>query len=611
MSTSDNPYIPESGQAVATATNASAASVRTYGLRWWPAAALLALMPAVKFMPDLFESAPLPVLMIGFMGPGAIAVLLVGWWLFASRAPWRERLLSVAVLVAIGVVAAVLLHPSMQGMTQMFFQLPAGLAAFTLAMIVLKDQPQQRMKSSLLCAAAGFFVWNLLKLDGVTGKFSSEMSWRWSPTAEDNYMEQLADSSAAAKEPDAAGDTETITRANAEWPEFRGPNRDSHYPGITLATDWTSTPPVVKWKTLVGPGWSSFTVAGRRLFTQEQRGDNEAVVCLDAETGTVLWAHEYKSRFWEAIAGAGPRATPTIGDHGLYSLGANGELLCLDPATGRVVWQRLLQDESQRKPPQWGFSSSPLIVGDLVVVHAGGPADKGVLAFDAKSGEPRWSVASGDHSYSSPHSATFDGVTGILMATNRGLQFLDATTGAQLWEHAWETPNYRAIQPLIVGNAVYIGTSLGGGTRRVEVAHEGDNWTITEAWTSLDMKPDFNDYVAYDNRIYGFDGNIFACIDMQDGRRLWKRGRYGNGQVLLLSQSGQMLVISEHGDLILLQADPTALKELAMFPALDGKTWNHPVLVGNELYLRNGKEAVCLKLPVMESASHPETVPGA
>jgi outer membrane protein assembly factor BamB len=535
---------------------------------------------------------------------------------------WRERLLGVLGLAVVGFATMWIVHPTMVGMTQLFFQLPAGVATFSLLIVLLRHQPARRLRTAVLCSAVGFGVWDMLKMDGTTGKFSTEFSWRWAPTAEEEYLKQLAESGrrsnhdrdaagrrgatdasagAAATATVASGGASEVTRSSSEWPEFRGPNRDGHFPGVTLAADWTSQPPVVKWKTRVGPGWSSFAVAGRRLFTQEQRGDHEAVVCLDANSGATLWVHEYASRFWEAIAGAGPRATPTVGDAGLYCLGANGELLCLNAVTGKLVWQRKLQEEANRTPPPWGFASSPLLVGNLVVVHAGGPADKGVLAFDAKSGEPRWSVASGDHSYSSPHHATFSGVEGLLMATNRGLQFLDPATGVELWSHAWETQNYRAIQPLVDGDAVYLGTSLGGGTRRIAVSHSNGVWAAAEVWTSIVMKPDFNDFVQHDGHIYGFDGNIFACISMQDGRRLWKRGRYGNGQVLLLPDSGQLLVISEQGELVLIQADPTELQELCRFPAIDGKTWNHPVLIQNRLYLRNGKEAACIELRVRES----------
>src|SRR5690606_26784933 len=159
---------------------------------------------------------------------------------------------------------------------------------------------------------------------------------------------------------------------------------------------WAQTPPRLVWKKRVGPGWSSFTVAGERLFTQEQRGEMEAVVCLSAATGDVLWAHEYPARFSEVIGGPGPRATPTIGDDVLYSLGADGHLTALRPADGTVLWQRELRADADRQPPQWGWAGSPLVLDGLVIVHGGGEGNKGVLAYQADTGELVWSVPSGD-----------------------------------------------------------------------------------------------------------------------------------------------------------------------------------------------------------------------
>jgi outer membrane protein assembly factor BamB len=187
------------------------------------------------------------------------------------------------------------------------------------------------------------------------------------------------------------------------------------------------------------------------------------------------------------------------------------------------------------------------------------------------------------------------------MSTNLGLQFLSVTDGSTIWNHEWPVENYRAIQPLVMGDSVLIGTSLGVGTRKIKVAHEGESWKISEAWTAKDMKPDFNDFVEYEGCVYGFDGNIFSCVDCATGKRKWKKGRYGNGQVLLLPDAGQLLVISETGELVLVKTDPDKHIELGKIQALTGKTWNHPVLIGNRLYLRNAEEAACYEL-AMESS---------
>jgi outer membrane protein assembly factor BamB len=147
------------------------------------------------------------------------------------------------------------------------------------------------------------------------------------------------------------------------------------------------------------------------------------------------------------------------------------------------------------------------------------------------------------------------------------------------------------------------------GTRRLDVSFENNRARVTERWVSRDMKSDFNDFVALDGYLYGFDGTLFGCIDLENGKRQWKKGRYGKGQVLLLSDAKELLVLSETGDLVLVKADPKKFVELARLKVLDGKTWNHPVVVENRLYARNGEEAVCYELPtVSPEATDPVAV---
>ncbi len=572
-------------------------------LRWWPAAVILAAMAIVKAAPSLFESPPISLLMVAFMGPPAISLLLLLWWLFASRASIPEKLIGFVGLIAIAIGSIVFSHYSMQGMSTVIFQVPVGLVAFALPLVLLARVPGARVVAALASALIGFGYFDLLKLYGTTGRFQPEYGWRWEPSPEDDYLNSLAGTSGS----DAMNAVlnESISRESAEWPDFRGRNRDGVVSGVVLETDWDTGPPQLVWKSRIGPGWSSFSVAGDRLFTQEQRGEEEAVVCLAADTGRTVWSKTYPGRFWEAIGGAGPRATPTIGNQQLFTLGADGQLFALDPANGDVQWQRSLREDAQRGPPIWGWSASPLFVDPLVIVHAGGKGDKGVLAYDASTGEKVWGAASGDHSYSSPQLASFFNVEGILMMTNAGLQFLDVQDGTTIWEHSWPIENYRAIQPLVVGNSIFIGASMGAGTRKISIDRSDDQWTVTEDWTSQEMKPEFNDYVAYEGNLYGFDGNILACMDLQSGERKWKRGRYGNGQLLLLSDSGQLLITSEKGEIVVVAANPDRFIEIAKLPAIEGKTWNHPVLVGNRFYLRNGQEVACFELKTAAALDTP------
>lgn len=570
-------------------------------LRWWPAAMLLITAVALRFSMSLVESPSLALMMAAFMGPAAISMVALGWWAFASRAAWRERLLGLAGILCIAVAGVALSDMSMRGMSTVVYQIPTGIGLFVLTLCLTANRPESRLRVALLAAALGFGVWDLVRLHGMTGRFAAEFGWRWNPTAEEEYLQSIASSSpkpGESSESEVGEKSEEVTRATAEWPDFRGPRRDGRQTGIVVASDWETTRPRELWKTRIGPGWGSFVVAGKRLFTQEQRGEQEAIVCLDADTGKQVWVHEYPGRFWEAIAGAGPRATPTLGDDALYSLGANGQMVCLNPRNGELRWKRDLAADSGCKPPMWGFSSSPLLIEGAVVVHAGSATGKGaVVAYDAESGDVRWKVEAGNHSYSSAQAATFAEQTGALMATNAGIQFLSPKDGSTLWQHDWLIENYRALQPLVSENSVLIGSSIGGGTRKITIAREGEDWKLDEDWTSKDLKPDYNDFVEYQGYLYGFDGDIFSCVDMATGKRQWKKGRFGNGQVLLLADAGQLLIVSEAGEIVLCDADPGQLKILGKIQAIAGKTWNHPVVVGDRLYVRNGEEAACFVLP--------------
>ena len=386
-----------------------------------------------------------------------------------------------------------------------------------------------------------------------------------------------------------------------EWPGFRGPHRDGVQHGPTLATDWITTPPKLIWKIPVGSGWSSFAVAGQMLFTQEQRGAFETVVCYAADSGLEIWTRQVESRFDDPLGGPGPRATPTLADGALYVMGATGLLLRLDPLTGEIVWKQDLKVVANRQPPMWGFSSSPLVVGSLVIVHAAGSGDKGIVAFNTDDGQLQWSAAASEGSYSSPELATINDTSLVLMMTKNGIDFLDPATGASRFFYEWQSEGYRACQPQQIGDdSLLIPTGMGAGTRRIRIPHDHNAWKADEVWTSRNLKPDFNDLVIFEGHAYGFDAAIFSCINLETGQRTWKGGRYGKGQVLLQSESGLLIVMGEQGELVLLKADPKSLTELSRFQAISGKTWNHPVLIGDRLYVRNAQEAACYQLPLTQ-----------
>jgi outer membrane protein assembly factor BamB len=307
-----------------------------------------------------------------------------------------------------------------------------------------------------------------------------------------------------------------------------------------------------------------------------------------------VWRHRDATRFWESNGGAGPRGTPTLSNGRVYTLGATGILNAIDALTGAVEWSRNAASDVHAKIPMWGISSSPLVVDDVVIVAAGGK----LAAFDTTTGNPRWSGVGSGFSYSSPQLATIDGVRQVLFISGPGTTSVDPVTGKILWQHAWE--GGAIVQPAVTedGGVLVNTISMNGGLgiRRLAIAHNTGAWTAAERWTSTGLKPYFNDFVVHNGHAYGFDGNILSCIDLQDGTRKWKGGRYGNGQLVLLADQDLLLVLSEEGELALVKATPDQFTEVARIPALEGKTWNHPVMVRDILLVRNDHEMAAFRL---------------
>jgi outer membrane protein assembly factor BamB len=370
-----------------------------------------------------------------------------------------------------------------------------------------------------------------------------------------------------------------------------------------IATNWSEHPPTQLWKVPVGPGWSSFVVAGNLLFTQEQRGPMETVVCYDAMTGHEIWNRQYEARLEDPMGGPGPRATPTLANGGLFVTGATGMFLRLNPATGEIVWQKNLKEVASREAPMWGFASSPLVIGSNAIVWAGGKDGKGLLAFDVEAGALRWSAATGDHTYASPQLNTIAGEELVLLLSNDGLVLVEPATGKVRLNYEWKFSGYRALQPRVVGDdTVLLGTPMNIGTRAIRITKANGEFAAKELWTSRNLKPDFSDMVTYQGYIYGNDGGFLTCLDLKTGDRMWKGGRYGKGQMLLLENAGALLIIAEDGQVHLVRADSKEFVEVGSFKALEGKTWNHPVVAGDKLYVRNSQEAAGYQLSIAKTA---------
>ncbi|MEM9659563.1 MAG: PQQ-binding-like beta-propeller repeat protein, partial [Planctomycetota bacterium] len=299
--------------------------------------------------------------------------------------------------------------------------------------------------------------------------------------------------------------------------------------------------------------------------------------------------------------GAGPRATPTFATGVLYCYTGKGVLIALQAATGDLIWRRDLMEEVKAPLPIWGFSSSPAVFGDVVIVFACGEGENGLMAFDRLSGDLRWAVSAGGMNFASAQRAVLDGQETLVFVQDDLARGFDPATGEPWWQYA---TNPKGSPPIVQPQQITetdliipLGDGVGVSRVSVSLGDDGD-WTVTEKWRSRNLKPSFNDYLIVDEAIFGFDKSIFACVDATDGSRIWKRGRYGFGQALLLESSAQLIVTTETGDLVLLDADREKLVERGRVSALEGKTWNHPVVADGRLFVRNAQEMACYRLTV-------------
>jgi outer membrane protein assembly factor BamB len=590
-------------------------------LRLWPAVVILGIQwGAFVVLPAIgFDDVGVLVAMGG-------AALIILWWLLASRAKWSERFAVLGVAVAAVVVISRLVDPSIatgaMGRLAFVLQLPFVAHALVAGALVASKWPGPR-RLLALCAfvVAGCCGLLLLRTEGVrSGGF--DLSWRWTDTPEERLLArgeepaspvanspgvQPAPGSNEGRLPPAPSAAPTTPAVMASspatpapplrvaWPGFRGAERDGRVPGVRIATDWNASPPVEIWRRLIGPGWSSFAVAGGLIFTQEQRGEDEVVAAYRFDTGAPVWRHRDKARFFEGNAGPGPRSTPTVHAGRVYSMGATGIVNALDARTGAQVWTRNAETDTGAPRPGWGFTASPIVVDDMLVAATSGR----LIAYDLATGEPRWKRSTGGGGYSSPHLASIGGVRQILLLNGGGITSVSAADGTVLWESK-TTDGASIVQPAFAAPSellIAAGDMMGGtGIRRVAVQQSAGSWRVEERWTSRGLKPYFSDFVVHDGHAYGFDGNILSCIELASGERRWKGGRYGSGQMTLLPEQNLLLVMSEDGEVVLVSATPDQHREISRFKALDGKTWNHPVLVGDVLLVRNGEEMAAFRL---------------
>lgn len=387
--------------------------------------------------------------------------------------------------------------------------------------------------------------------------------------------------------------------------EYRGAGRAGVFHHFNWSGDWKVRPPKIVWRQPIGGGWSSFIVVGDFAFTHEQRGMDEAVVCYEWKTGRQRWIHRYYCRFNEHWTGDGPRATPTFADGSIFALGGNGRLLKLNARNGTVLWQREILGDSAAANALFGMVGSPLVVDGKVVVCPGQPK-RSIVAFDQQTGEPIWSSGDAQAAYSSPMVADLAGRKQVLNFNGEGLYSHDLATGEELWRVPWITnppEKNNVCQPIVRPtefepgkSLIFISSGYGVGSGLFEIQQTNGRFSTAERWRTKSLKSKFSCCVLRGDSIFGLDDGILTCIDLRTGKRRWKEGRYGHGQLVLVDDF--LLVLSEKGELVLLNADATKRVELGKIDVLPQHSWSHPMPFGNHILVRNHVEAALVEVPM-------------
>ncbi len=452
--------------------------------------------------------------------------------------------------------------------------------------------------------------------EGTYGDFLPRYSLRWSETPEERaerYWNDLpfrfSPPKPIERPPDHGVDNVfTLPTSRHDWPQFRGPNRNGIIP-TSVKPDWNQRPPHSQWRHPIGLGWSSFAAVGKKIFTHEQRGEMEVVVCYNRETGLQKWASPTRTRFSHpaGLGGDGPRATPAVHDSRVYALGATGILTCHEAMTGRALWQTNILTDARAENIEHGMTGSPLIVGDKVIVNPGGQNGRGVTAYDRFDGELLWAAGNHPAGYAGVRHETIDGVDQLVVFNGDSVTGHRIEDGAELWHFPWQnTFQINVAQPIVLDDGdLFIGSGYSLGSAKLNIRQKDGKWTVKDAWKGAGnnkFKLKFNDAVYRDGYLYGLDDSILTCVEASTGKRVWRirtEPPIKYGQLLLLDNA--LLAMAENGDVILLNVSPEGGKELCRFKALESMTWNHPVIVDNHLLVRNDREAAAYVIRHLDS----------
>jgi outer membrane protein assembly factor BamB len=369
-----------------------------------------------------------------------------------------------------------------------------------------------------------------------------------------------------------------------DWPQWRGPNRDGRSVEKGLLKAWPAEGPPLAWRASgAGEGYSSFAVAGGRLYTLGARAGTEYTFAFDAASGKKLWEAANGRRF-DNNRGSGPRGTPTVDGDRLYSFGASGDLSALDAATGKVLWTVNALSKFGGSNIQWGLSESPLVLADRILINAGGP----IVAVKKTDGSQIWKSNGEPAGYSSAVLHEAGGVRQAIYFTHTRVVGVDVNTGKRLWGYEQVANDIANIAtPVVRENRVFVSSDYGTGAALLELTPSGGGMQVKEIYFTRDMRNHHSSSVLVGDHLYGFSSAILTAMNFNDGQVAWRDRSVGKGSLVFADD--RLYLYSEGGTVGLAEANPTAYREHGRFKLKTGSlpTWSHPVVSGGKLFLRD------------------------
>ena len=388
-----------------------------------------------------------------------------------------------------------------------------------------------------------------------------------------------------------------------DWPQWRGPARDGLVLGARPRPSW---PPALQkgWSVTVGEGHASPLALGDRAYAFARQGEDEVLCALDAATGKLLWRQAnlapYTVNPAAAGHGKGPKATPTLAQGRIFTLGISGILSAVDAATGKLSWRLPLSDRFKETSPSFGAANSPVVDGERVIVFVGGGKGGALTAFDAKSGAVLWSWQDDGPAYASPIVAEIAGARQVVTQSQSFVVGVAAETGTLLWKIPLTTAyEQNSVTPIVRGDVVFY-SGLDKGLHAVRIVKRGAGFASEPVWDNDEVAGYMSTPVLVGDVLYGLShkkkGQFFA-VDAKTGKTLWlSEGRQGDNASLVSAQ-GALLMLTTESTLIVAKPDPAAFSVLRSYTVAETPTWAHPAPSGDRLFVKDKETLALWRIP--------------